>query len=123
MAKNKDDVQYLEQFDTSEHVPLRPEDWEFLSKRSVELRAGRATYENQKKYFADMQKGVEAELDEVTQIIAAKKIYKAIKACYALDFKKNEKRLYQVVDGELVYLKTEKLTDSDKQLRLGLVQE
>lgn len=122
MVKKKE-IMYLDIEDRSEPVPLQPEDWEYLSQRSVQLRQDRQTYENQKKNFADLGKGVEAELDEVTQIIACKKIYKAIKARWCLDFGKNEKRLYQVLrpeqaDEELVYLRTEKMTDSDRQLPL-----
>lgn len=107
-------------FDATEYVPLTEADWNALSEKAGELRKQRDTYENAKKLAADMLKGVEAELDEVTGTIARKKIMKAIRCIWDLDFDRKEKRLYQVVEstGEKIYLRSAELSADDYQLKL-----
>lgn len=105
-----------EVFESTEAVPLTPEDWETLSKQATEFKTELGKYKEIKTNASDMIKGLEARLEDITDIVAKKKMFKQINCRWEFDFNSNEKKLYQILkDGNKVYLHTKPLDESDRQ--------
>lgn len=123
MSKKSEDVITLgEAFLSTEDMPIKPEDWNNISKELQELNQELIELEARKKRVTELLKEKESRVASITCDIARKKISKSVNVFYKYNWDTGEKTKIAVcpADGENVEIWLGSITSDDRQLHLEM---